>query len=70
MAYLEKLKSGKWRAQIRRKSLPAISKTFERKIDAVAWSQDVESKLRAGRYRVDDGITVEQILEDFMDAKT
>lgn len=70
MAYLEKLKSGKWRAQIRRKSLPAISKTFERKIDAVAWSQDVESKLRAGKYRVDDGITVEQVLEAYMDAKT
>lgn len=44
-------KDGKkmWRAKIRRKGRPAISKTFERKTDAKNWAQNTESDIRQGR---------------------
>ena len=44
-------KDGKkmWRAKIRRKGRPSISKTFERKTDAKNWAQTTESDIRQGR---------------------
>lgn len=40
-----------WRALIRRKGLPSISKTFPYKKDAEAWARKVETELKEGTYR-------------------
>lgn len=39
-----------WRAQIRRRGFPPLSKTFPRKGQAYAWAEKVERELVAGRY--------------------
>jgi len=70
MAYIEKMKSGRWRVQIRRKALPAISKSFDRKVDANAWANEVESSLRNGDFKIDSGITIEEIFLAYLSAKT
>lgn len=42
MAYIRKLKSGRFQVQIRIKGLKTISKTFTKKTDAVAFAKEVE----------------------------
>jgi integrase len=66
MAYIEKLKSGRWRAQVRRKLLPAVNKTFDRKIDAEAWAAEVEISIRHGAYVVDRGTRLVEIFLTYM----
>lgn len=48
MATFEQRASGWWQARVRRRGLPAQSKTFERKADAEAWARDVENQIDRG----------------------
>jgi integrase len=47
MAYIEQRKKG-WRAQVRRKGAPSLSRTFDLKTDAEAWAIEIERELRRG----------------------
>jgi integrase len=47
MAFFEQRKNG-WRAQIRRRGMPSISRTFDLKADAEAWAREVERELQRG----------------------
>lgn len=40
----------KWRAQIRRKGHPQITRTFDKKAHAEAWARKTEEELRAGEF--------------------
>ncbi|MFZ5489660.1 MAG: tyrosine-type recombinase/integrase [Pseudomonadota bacterium] len=51
MAYFEQRKAG-WMAQIRRRGMPAISRTFDLKADAEAWASEIERELRRGNAAV------------------
>lgn len=46
ISYLEV--TGKWRAQIRRKGHPQVSKVFRLKADAEAWARNIEAKIEGG----------------------
>jgi integrase len=48
MAAFEQRASGWWQAKVRRRGLPAQSKTFERKADAEAWARDIENQIDRG----------------------
>jgi hypothetical protein len=62
---------GKWRCQVRRKDMAALSKTFERHADASAWGAEIETKIAAGvsvepeRHR--DIETVADLLDWYLD---
>ena len=45
MASITKLKSGNWQAKVRRKGQPLISKSFQTKAAAEAWSRSVEREM-------------------------
>jgi integrase len=47
MAYVEKRKNG-YRAQVRRRGMPSISRTFDLKADAKAWAREVERDAQRG----------------------
>jgi integrase len=47
MAFFEQRKNG-WRAQVRRKGMPSISRTFDLKTDAEAWAREVERAAQRG----------------------
>ena len=47
MAYIEKRKNG-YRAQVRRRGLPSISRTFDLLADAESWARDVERAAQRG----------------------
>jgi integrase len=68
MAYFEQRKAG-WMAQIRRRGMPTISRTFDLKADAEAWAREVERELQRGNAAVlrDDAgrTTITQVLERF-----
>ena len=51
MAFFEQRKNG-WRAQIRRKGMPSISRTFDLRADAEAWAREVERELQRGNASV------------------
>ncbi|MDE2175489.1 MAG: tyrosine-type recombinase/integrase [Betaproteobacteria bacterium] len=51
MAYFEQRKAG-WMAQIRRKGMPTLSRTFDLKSDAEAWAREVERELQRGNASV------------------
>lgn len=48
MAQIRQLKSGYWQAVIVKKGYSPQSKSFPLKVDAVAWSTDVEAKMNRG----------------------
>lgn len=48
MATIRKRGEYQWEAQIRRKGFPAISMTFEIKVDAEDWARDLERDMRRG----------------------
>ncbi len=48
MATIQKTIAGTWRAIIRRKGV-ATSRTFQRKVDAVAWAQEIELGIHRGQ---------------------
>ena len=47
MAYLEKRANG-WRAQVRRRGMPSISRTFDLKADAETWAREIEREAQRG----------------------
>ncbi|MHB0920947.1 MAG: tyrosine-type recombinase/integrase [Thiomonas delicata] len=47
MAHIEQRPAG-WRAQIRRKGAPSISRTFDLKADAEAWAREIEREYQRG----------------------
>jgi integrase len=65
MANLRKRSNG-WQAQIRKKGLPSITKTFTRKKDALTWASTIESEIDRGVY-VDRSIAERAILNDILD---
>jgi len=50
MATIKKRGEFQWRAQIRRKGHPALSKTFETRADAEDWARDIERDMRRGLF--------------------
>jgi integrase len=51
MAYFEQRKAG-WMAQVRRRGMPTLSRTFDLKADAETWARDVERELQRGNAAV------------------
>ena len=47
MASVSKVE-GAWRALIRRKGFPSVSKRFDTKAKALAWARDIEGQMLAG----------------------
>ncbi len=69
MATIAKRASGRWQAKIRRFGLPAISKTFRTKADAVAWASVQESEFERGVWKdrsVAESTTLRSILEKYL----
>lgn len=65
MANFRKRNNG-WQAQIRKKGLPSITKTFIQKRDAVTWASTIESEINRGVY-VDRSIAEQTILYYLLD---
>jgi hypothetical protein len=51
MAFFEQRKNG-WRAQVRKRGMPSISRTFDLKADAEAWAREIERELQRGNAAV------------------
>lgn len=47
MAYFEK-RGGGWLAQVRRRGMPTLSRTFDLKVDAENWAKEIERELQRG----------------------
>ena len=66
MAYIEQRKNG-WMAQIRKRGMPTLSRTFDLKADAEAWAREVEREAQRGNVgalRDDAGrTTMAQVVE-------
>ena len=66
MAFFEQRKNG-WRAQVRRRGMPSLSRTFDLKTDAENWAREVERELQRGNAAVlrDDAgkITINQVAD-------
>jgi hypothetical protein len=43
-------RNGKWRAQVRRKGLGSVSRSFINKKDAEAWARQTEAAIERGSY--------------------
>lgn len=70
MAYIKKLPSGNYQAQIRLKDLKPIIKTFKTKRDATTFVRKVEGDLKLARSLGDPvttRITLATLIEDFLD---
>lgn len=50
MATIDKCTNGCWRARIRNRRAPALSKTFTRKLDAIKWSRNIEVFIEQGYF--------------------
>lgn len=50
MAQYEQRESGGWQARIRRKGMPAKSRTYATKKEAEAWAADIETQMNKGVY--------------------
>jgi len=64
MATIRKRGEFQWEAQIRRKGYPAVSMTFEIKVDAEDWARDLERDMRRGVFidrRESETTTLQQI---------
>lgn len=71
MSTVAKRKNGRWQAKLRRFGLPALSRTFDRKKEAVAWALKEESEFNRGSWhdrRTADNITLYQLLGDYLTA--
>lgn len=68
MAHIEKRKNG-YRAQVRRRGMPSISRTFDLKSDAEAWAREIEREAQRGNIAVFDStsqsITVVHVLDRY-----
>ena len=67
MAGISKLKSGKWRVQIRKHGL-YTSKTFNLKSDADNWARETERKIDRGESHSRKGPTRLRRFADLVDA--
>jgi len=65
MASLRK-RNNRWQVQIRRTGLGTVSKTFNRKADALNWARIMESKLERGESLINLKILKEITLEDLI----
>lgn len=68
MASISKIE-GAWRAQIRRKGFPSVTKRFPTKAQAAAWARDIEGQLLAGVAPVPARVsqaTVAQLIERYI----
>ena len=65
MASLRK-RNNRWQVQIRRTGLGTVSKTFNRKADALNWARIMESKLERGESLINFKILKEITLEDLI----
>jgi hypothetical protein len=50
MAQITRRGDLQWRARVRRKGYPNLSKTFDTKEEAKAWAGELEKEIRGGRY--------------------
>lgn len=69
MASIRKRGPYQWEVRIRRKGYPVQSKTFERKIDAEAWSRDIENEMDRGVFvsrKEAETTTLEEALDRFI----
>jgi integrase len=68
MAFFEQRNNG-WRAQIRRRGLPSLSRTFDLKADAEAWAREIERELQKGNISALDTsaqrVTVAEVIARF-----
>lgn len=68
MAYFEQRKGG-WMVQIRRKGMPTLSRTFDRKADGEQWARAVELEVQKGNIAaLDDSaqrIAFREVIERF-----
>lgn len=68
MASIER-RPGGWRAQVRRKGSPSISRTFDLRVDAEAWAREIERELRRGNNAIvqmfDRKITFEEVAKHY-----
>ena len=68
MAHIEQRKNG-WRAQVRRRGAPSISRTFDLKADAEDWAREVEREHQRGNVaalRQDaQRVTVSEVLDGY-----
>lgn len=67
MATIRK-RNSKWQAQVRRKNVGAISKTFSRRSDAVKWSQEQEVKMETGIFGslLPHQVTLRELLQRYL----
>jgi hypothetical protein len=66
MASVRKNKVGNWEAQIRRKGIPTVTRTFPTKRQADAWAADMESKIARGKSIASpNDFTVGEALEEY-----
>jgi integrase len=69
MATISKLPSGKFRAQIRRQGIYK-ARTFSRKLDAQAWSSELEKSIESGRgvgvMQAPTGMTLADLIEAYL----
>jgi integrase len=68
MATIRKRGEFQWEAQIRRKGYPAVSMTFEIKVDAEDWARDLERDMRRGVFidrRESETTTLKKVLEKY-----
>lgn len=72
MAQITKRGNLQWRARIRRKGLPDLSKTFETRKDAEAWARSVEREMDRNMFipsAAAEKVTVQEALERFKTEK-
>jgi len=48
MATLRQLESGKWQAQVRRRGIKPVTKSFDSRTDARRWARMLESEIDRG----------------------
>ena len=66
MASIRQLKSGGWRAQVRRTGRPPAAKTFKARSDAAKWARMLESEIDQGVF-VDRSEAQRATLGDLID---
>ncbi|CDW95838.1 putative Site-specific recombinase, phage integrase family [Thiomonas arsenitoxydans] len=69
MAYFEQRKNG-WMAQIRRRGMPTLSRTFDLKADAEAWAREIEREAQRGNVAVlrqdAQRVTVAEVMDRYL----
>ncbi len=61
--------AGKWRAQVRRKGVKAITKTFATKSAAQAWARRIEADVEAGTHRSASGRPLAELIDKYKELR-